>query len=136
LEREDCIVPIKETLFNLDCRADGGVALVVCEGPIDALKIDVFGRDAKVRAVALSTNSASDAQCYLLEEMASEFDQVLIMMDMASELGIVDSMRMRTQFARIKNSAIIPVPYGLKDAAEMSPRQATAWSQQLAKELK
>lgn len=128
LDSDDCLVPIKETLFNLDCRMDGGRVLVVVEGPIDALKIDLFGRGAGVRAVALSTNSVTDAQTYLLEDAAREFDRVLVMMDMAGELGVVDSMRMKATLSAIPNVGIIPVPYGLKDAAEMSPRQATAWA--------
>lgn len=131
LDRDDCLVPIKETLFNLDARMDGGRALVVVEGPLDALKIDVFGRGAGVRAVALSTNSVSDAQVYLLEDMAQEFDKVFVMLDTASELGVVDSMRMRADLRAITNASIIPTPYGLKDAAEMSPRQASRFAADL-----
>jgi len=128
LDHEDCLVTPKSTLYNLDCRLDGGAVLVVVEGPLDALKIDVFGRGAGVRAVALSTNSISDDQLYLLEDTASAFTRVLVMMDQSTDLGIVDSMRMKRQFASLPNAAIIAVPYGLKDAAEMSPRQATHWA--------
>lgn len=135
LDRADCLVPPKETLYNVDCRLDGGKVLVVVEGPLDALKIDVFGRSAAVRAVALSTNSITEQQIYLLEETAPAFRTVAVMMDMASELGVVDSMRLRQQLQSIPNTAIIPVPYGLKDAAEMTPRQAIAWAQQLAESV-
>ncbi len=135
LDRDDCLVPPKETLFNLDCRMEGGRALVVVEGPIDALKIDVFGRGAGVRAVALSTNSITEAQIYLLEETAPAFDRVLVMMDMASELGVVDSMRMRQELAGVKNASIIQVPFNLKDAGEMSPRQASAFAEEITRSV-
>jgi hypothetical protein len=133
LDRAECLVAPKETLFNLDCRLDGGRALIVVEGPIDALKIDVFGRGASVRAVALSTNSITEEQVYLLEETAPAFDRVLVMMDMASDLGVVDSMRLRQDLRSIPNASIIPVPYDLKDAGEMSPRQAAAFAESLTK---
>lgn len=132
LEVDQCLVPIKQTLFNLDCRVDGGKALVVVEGPIDALKIDVFGRSVGVRAVALSTNSISDDQIYLLEEAAEEFEQVIVMMDSATQLGVVDSMRMRSQLRTLANARIVPVPYGLKDAGEMTSRQAMRWTKEIA----
>jgi hypothetical protein len=123
LYRDACLVAPKDTLFNLDCRLEGGAALVVVEGPLDALKLDVFGRAFGVRAVALSTNSITDAQVYLLEESAPAFTRVYVMMDMASQLGVVDSMRLKQEIRSVKNVAIIPVPYGRKDAAELTPRQ-------------
>jgi hypothetical protein len=131
LPLEECLVPIKQTLYNLDCRLDGGAALVVVEGPIDALKIDCFGRDHSVRAVALSTNSATDEQTYLIEDMAPEFSHVFFMMDHASSLSIVDSMRMRARMRSIRNASTIEVPYGLKDAGEMTPRQVRNWAKEL-----
>lgn len=131
LETDDCIVPIKQTLLNLEHAARGGKVLVVCEGPIDALKVDVFGSRFGVRAVALSTNSLSAAQTYLLEEVAPFYEKVLVMMDQASQLGVVDSMRMRQDLRTVSNASIIPVPYDLKDAALMSPRQAVRWAEQL-----
>lgn len=135
LEVDESIIPVKETLYNLDCRIDGGKALALVEGPIDAAKIDVFGMPYGVRAVALATNSMSEQQLYLLEECATVFDRVLVMMDMASTLGIVDSMRMRQELRSIRNAVITQVPYGLKDTALMSPRQATRWAAELAESL-
>ena len=131
LDRDECLVPPKQTLFNLDCRLDRGAVLVVVEGPIDALKIDVFGRSLGVRAVALSTNSITAEQIYLLEETAPAFDRLLVMMDMASKLGVVVSMRLKQELRTISNASIIPVPFGLKDAGEMSPRQAAAFAESL-----
>lgn len=133
LEREECLVPIKETLYNFDAGTQEGRALVLVEGPLDALKTDAYGKDVGVRAVALSTNSASDAQMYILEEMAPNFNQVLVVMDNASELSIVDSMRMRQRLQSIPNSRIEPVPFGAKDPGDLSPEQVVAWTDDIAR---
>ncbi len=132
LERDSCLVPIKETLFNYDCIAEGGRVLVVQEGPIDALKVDVFGKEFGVRSVGLSTNSVSDEQIYLLEEASEQFATILVVMDTSGELSIGDSMRMKGVLGSIKNVKIGAIPYGLKDGGELSPRQATRWARELA----
>jgi hypothetical protein len=132
LSRDECLVPPKETLFNYDCIALGGRVLIIVEGPLDALKIDHYGAEVGVRAVALSTNSVSDEQAYMLEEAEDQFDYKFVMMDMASGLGLVDSMRMRQELAFIRDLRITRVPYGLKDAGEMSPKQAIRWTDAIA----
>ena len=132
LEVDACLVPIKETLFNHDAATHGGTTLVVVEGPVDALKIDLFGEVYRTRAVALSTNSITDAQIYLLEELAPEFKRVLVMMDMASELGVVDGMRMAAKLRSIPNVVLSKVPFGAKDAAELTPQQVHEWARSLA----
>lgn len=124
LPLEECLVPIKETVYNHDGALDGGKVLVVGEGPMDALKIDVYGRSRGVRAVALSTNTVSEQQTLVLQELSTRFNRTYIMLDNVSGFGKVDGMRMKQQLSRMKNLSIIGVPYGLKDAAEMQPEQA------------
>lgn len=136
LSLDDCLVPIKHTLFNHDAMLDGGLALVVVEGPVDALKVDLFGRDHGVRSVALSTNTCGPEQMYLLEAAAYNFDRVVVMMDNAGQLGVVDSMRMKSQLSSIPKLTLTPVPYGAKDAGELTPTQAYTWAQQLAEEIR
>lgn len=135
LSIDESLVPPKQTLYNHDAVISGGLALVVVEGPIDTLKIDMFGREVGVRAVGLSTNSMTEDQLYILAEAAPAFRRVLFMLDNATALGIVDSMRLRARISHIKNSAITPVPFGQKDAGELSPRQATSWTDAIKKEL-
>lgn len=131
LARDECIVPIKQTLYNHDCVLHGGKYLVVQEGPLDALKVDAFGAEGGVRSVALSTNSVSADQLYMLEEASSQFDCVIVMMDSATDLGVVDSMRMVRDLRSIRNIKIAQVPYGLKDGAEMTPRQVRRWVEKI-----
>jgi hypothetical protein len=128
LSVDESLIPPKETLYNYDCIAQGGKVLVIVEGPIDALKIDFFGRGVGVRSVGLSTNSLSDEQKFMLQEAEGQFDRILTMMDNASAVSIVDSMRMRQELAFIRGVEIVKVPYGKKDAGELSARQALDWT--------
>ena len=122
---EDCLVEVRDTLYNHDALLDGGDVLVVQEGPFDALKLDFFGRDCGVRSVALSTNTITDEQVYLLSAYATNFKAVAFMMDNTTGLGSVDSWRMQDRVKVIPRlTSPIAVPYGLKDAGELSPRQA------------
>lgn len=136
LTLEESLVAPKHTLFNHDCIRKGGRVLVVQEGPMDALKIDFYGQDFGVRSVALSTNSITSDQMLLIEEAADSFDRVIIMLDTATPLGVVDSMRMKQELRAINQQLeIAAVPYGLKDGAMLSPRQATEWARQTSKGL-
>lgn len=131
LDLETSLLAPKETLFNHDCMAGGGKALVIQEGPIDALKIDFYGQPYGVRSVALSTNSIQEAQTYLLQGAVDRFERVIVMMDNATKLGIIDSMRMKQQLFFLKNVSIEPVPYGVKDGGALTPRQVINWAVRL-----
>lgn len=131
LPRDLCLVPPKETLFNHDCIAEGGHALVIVEGPLDALKLDYYGAPFRVRAVGLSTNSVSDEQAAMLAAADDQFDHKLIMMDNASALGLVDSMRLKQELAFLHNARAVKVPSGRKDAGELSANQVIDWVRQL-----
>jgi len=133
LSLDESLVPPKLTFFNYDAIIKGGSVLVLVEGPLDALKIDMFGHAVGVRAVALSTNSMTDEQIYMLGDADGQFERIVVMMDQASTLGIVDSMRLRQKLGHLANVTITPTPYGLKDAGEMSPKQALAWTDDLAR---
>lgn len=128
LSKDESLVEPKQTLYNHDAAFDGGQVLLVVEGPFDALKLDLYGRDWGVRAVALSTNSISDQQIYLLEEASINFDRVLVMMDNAGQLGVVDSMRMKERLSQIHNLGFTPVPYGRKDGGDLLPAEVINYS--------
>lgn len=133
LSPEDSLVPVKHTLFNYDCIAAGGKALIIQEGPIDALKVDFFGYGVGVRSVALSTNSLNEEQAFMIEEAVGQFDRIIVMMDNAGPISIVDGMRLKQQLGHIPGIETQLVPYGLKDCGEMSPKQALEWTNELSK---
>jgi hypothetical protein len=134
LDRDSSTVPAKETLYCFDS-AVGASVLVVVEGPFDALKLDFYGRRFGVRAVGLSTNSITDKQIYLLEQLTTRAKRTIIQLDTLSSLGIVGSMRLRDRIGHLPNLEILPVPYGKKDAGELSPREATAYARSLSADL-
>lgn len=131
LDLDISLLAPKETLFNHDCMEAGGKALVIVEGPFDALKLDFYGNQHGVRAVALSTNSVKDAQAYLLQAASDKFDRVIIMLDNATTLGIVDSLRMKQALFFLNNISIEPVPCGAKDAGELTPHEVINWAKAL-----
>lgn len=131
LPRKLSLVPPKETLYNHDCIPRGGKVLVIQEGPFDALKVDFYGREYGVRSIALSTNSVSDEQAYMLAAADSQFELKLVMMDNATALGLADSMRLRQELNFMHNVKAVAVPDGEKDGGELSPRQVAAWCQKL-----
>lgn len=81
--------------------------------------------------MGLSTNTISDSQVDALLHKGGHFRRVLFMMDNATQLGVVDSMRMRGKLAALGNTGITPVPFGKKDAGELSPAQALSFARSL-----
>ena len=133
LSVDESIIPVKETLFNYDCIERGGRALVIVEGPLDALKVDFYGFGKGVRAVALSTNSLNEEQAFMVEEAVGRFDHIYVSMDNSGPLSIIDGMKMKQELGFIPGIKVAQVPYGLKDAGELTPVQAIQWTDQLSK---
>lgn len=131
LEVKESILAPKQTLYNYDLAMKGGKALVLQEGPFDALKIDFYGRAFGVRSAALSTNSIQEEQAFLLQDAADRFERVVVMMDNASKLAIVDSMRMRQELHFISNVEIAAVPFGAKDGGALTSDQVIEWARSL-----
>lgn len=128
---EDCLIPIKETLFNHDAIITGGKWLITVEGPIDALKLDLFGKPYGVRAVAMSTNSLSEDQVYLLQAAADNFEHMGVMLDNATSLGLIDSFKLKQELAQIPNLTSLPVPFGAKDGGALLPKEVREWASDL-----
>lgn len=133
LEVKESILAPKQTLYNHDCMRFGwGRGLVLVEGPFDALKLDYYSRSAGIRAVALSTNSITEAQTLLLEGAKRDFKWLGVMMDNSDKLDLVDSMRMESELRSIGLPLrMLDVPYGAKDAAELTIREITEWSKEI-----
>lgn len=115
LKHDLCVVEPRHTFYNHDAMLHPARWLIVVEGPLDALKLDAYGKRFGVRAVAMSTNSISTQQLYMLHEHASAFQNLGCMMD--ASLGGVDNMRIMQElrFIRPDVRALAP-PARLKDA--------------------
>ena len=121
-----------QTLYNHDAVLGEGKALIVVEGPIDVLKLDIAGEPYGVRAVGLSTNTMSDEQIFILEECFVRFGRIIIMLDSPTSLSVVDSMKLKNRLSHIPGVKFESVPYGRKDAGELLPREAKRYTQLLA----
>lgn len=128
----ESVMPPKMTVFNHDRAAQGGTALVVVEGPLDAMKLDFYGHDFGVTAVALYTASATAEQTYLIADLAMRFDAVFCMMDAADSLDVVDSHRMADVLSSTRRVFPTPPPFGFKDAGDLPPAVAARTARHLA----
>lgn len=125
-------LPTKSLLYNVDShRGRGNIVLAVVEGPFDALKLDFYGRAQGVRAVALSTNNITDDQLFELETIAPYFKNTVVMLDTEKELGIVDSMRVKSKMTSIPRLRIAAVPYGKKDCGELTQREVFQYTREI-----
>jgi hypothetical protein len=133
LSIKESILPPKATLFNHDAIYDPQArVLLVEEGPFDALKTDFYGEPFGVRAVAMSTNTITDEQAFLLQGAVEFFERVFVVLDNKTGYGAVDSMRMKQSLAFLGDKlGTEHVPFGAGDPGELTPREATEWAQTL-----
>lgn len=75
------LINIKETLFDYDNILRGGETLVVCEGPLDAMRLSFFGERYGIRATALFSKTPTPIQLDLLRGVADRYDEVFSAMD-------------------------------------------------------
>jgi len=107
----------KRHLFNGWLASSGGHVLAVVEGPLDAVKLDFYGRAHGVRAVALMGLSWTAAQVSTLCRLAQRFDGVAVLLD-RGETG--PAIRLCEQLA-LPLSAIYDVP--AKDPGDLAPTE-------------
>jgi len=115
---EDAVVDPKTLLFNEDFLEEAG-GVILCEGPLDAIKCTAYG---PLPAVALSTNSASPAQLDKLAK-ARRIYQILDNDNLhKAESGGLTEAALTLQHELINRGAFVkavPMPRGYKDLAEI-----------------
>lgn len=101
--------------------------LVLCEGPFDALKISAVGRSSGVYGTCLFGLRLSEPQAYLLEQLATRFPKVRLLLDEDAELrtfGVVQRLAsVRCKLARL--------PAGVKDPGALPFEAAVKLVEQL-----
>ena len=96
--------------------AEGRRILVVCEGPLDALKLDWFGREHGVRAVAIMGLGLSRGRMAVVELLRQQTNVMWIAYDADAEARALSD-------ADMLNACVLRLPAGRKDPAEMTPYQ-------------
>jgi hypothetical protein len=107
---------IKECLWNYnDLLKTEGDAIIICEGPLDAIYLDSLFKAQAIRATALFGLSIPDFQISLLKKVCLNFKKVLIGLDQGT---LSQSLRL-TRELEMFNPVIMRLPK--KDFNEMSP---------------
>lgn len=104
---------VKQCLWNEAELLDGGELLLVCEGPMDALRVDYLGHRAGVRATCLFGKAMSKSQEVRLARLAARFKRVGLMLDTDAEF---DAVRMRDRLDDL-GVDLLSVPRRMKDPA-------------------
>lgn len=109
---------IKQTIFNYNELAESeGDVLVVCEGPLDSLKVDYYNKPA-IRATCLFGIMASEAQLKLLKSICTRYNNILIGLD---EGTLAQSLILRKHLTDFSPS-IVKLP--AKDWGSMEATEA------------
>ena len=110
---------IKDCLWNLkEIVEDPGDVLVLCEGPLDAMRVDYYGYDKGIRATCTFGKSISDEQLYLLEDILPIYKERILLLDQDAELDMLATID------RLKFIGFQPLrlPKNFKDPAELSKK--------------
>lgn len=101
---------IKDCLFNERWlfKREGGRALVVCEGPFDAMRIDYNGRKQEVYSTCLFGKTVSDMQLEKLYELGHYYNKCFVLLDPDAALDVFQLLQ------RIKPIGFTPLKlYGV-----------------------
>jgi len=111
---------IRNVLWNYDALVEEKFhTLCVVEGPLDALKVDVYGSDLDVRATCLFGAGISEEQIALLSELRGCCSQIVFLGD---DDGLSNVMQVwgELSFLQLKVGSL---PDRVEDPGAMSPRQ-------------
>lgn len=95
--------------------AEGGKLLLVCEGPFDALKLDCYGRERGVRAVALLGVDPSTGKLARLAALAARYEGLALAEERGAELA---SRALLARLAAFR-AVLAPLP---------PPGEGSAWA--------
>jgi len=116
---------IKHMLLHQQDLDEGGKVLVVTEGPLDSLKLDMYGRSLRVRCTCLFGKVLGPEQADLIRDLTPAYDSVYFILDEGTGLEDVSM-----SFA-IPHAKRIAVPYGVDDLGALSWKQARKFARAL-----
>jgi hypothetical protein len=106
-----------------------GKVLIICEGILDAMKLDFYGSPYGVRAVALLGLSLGKEKQVMLALLARKYPKVYICLDAEAQRHAYE-MESRLALARAR---VLPLPDGVEDPGAMTPKQAAAFCKEAAR---
>ena len=114
------LVNIKNTVWNYDeLMSEKWPVIAVVEGPMDAVKVDFYGREFGVRATCLYGTGVTEQQSYLLGDLRRRCKHFLIIPDdgaLFNEMELVSELRHLSP-------GILRVPEGVDDPGDLTRKQ-------------
>lgn len=127
-ENEGAVVSIKKSVYQWDSLiAEPERVAVVVEGPIDALKLDYFGRKFGFRATCLFGKQPSFEQQSFIISLADVYDVVLLWLDDDAQ-DMAEQLVSRCE--GLADLIIATVDVGIHDAGELTWRELRKWCKQ------
>ncbi len=119
LSAEAGLTSIYDTVLGLDMlwAVTNPKALLVMEGPFDAMWVTMFGRSMGVYGTCLFGLNLSSAQALLIQELRRKFDRVGFLLDSAA---VFQTFRLAQNGMGLD---VFKVPAHRKDPAVMSPNE-------------
>lgn len=109
----------KLILFNEGPASEGGKILVITEGPVDAYKVDWYGKEEGIRAVATLGTSFLEQQVMRIWNLCPKFEKLVILFDPDAMGPALNLMAKLSSFDPILGV----VPEGVEDPGAMTPAQ-------------
>lgn len=91
--------------------------LILCEGPFDALKVDVLGARNGYAATCFFTSAPTDAQIAMLHDLCPQFRRKVLLLDRGT---LALAMRVNSSLAGL-GIRTMEISQGLKDPGEHTP---------------
>jgi hypothetical protein len=112
-------VSTKSLVWNYDQLMSGGQVLIITEGPMDALKVDVYGKASGWRATCLFGTGITSEQEHLLRRLGRNFRAMIALGD---ERKGSNAWILRSQLFPLP-VIIGRLPSGVEDPGALSPRE-------------
>jgi hypothetical protein len=106
-----------------------GKVLIICEGILDAMKLDFYGSPHGVRSCALLGLSLGKEKQVMLAHLARKYHKVYICLDAEAQRNAYE-MESKLALARAR---VLPLPEGVEDPGAMSPKEASAFCRDAAR---
>jgi hypothetical protein len=114
---------VSDCLFDLhNLVTASGEALVITEGPFDAMRIGWLGETLGVFATCIFTINMSERQLDLVRMLARRFTRTFVLLDNGA---LLQATRAQTYLSDI-GCRRLSIPEGVKDPGELNPSQVLA----------
>lgn len=121
LPAKDSAKNIKDLVFNFDeAYNTRGRKLFITEGPFDAIKVDYYAKQRDCRAVCLFNMSLTESQLYMLSELRSNYDSVVVLLDSGE---LFSALKVASQLNFLGGVEIGELPEGVKDPGDLTKQQ-------------